>query len=78
MSSPLASINTNYTLLASLLSTSVKGTESTIDTNVKAAIATDAMSGKKKLIQKLYIQWIYIYICIFIYWKKNGKKCQRI
>ena len=49
MNSQLASINTNYTLLATSSSTSVKGTESTNDTNVKAAIETDATSGKKKL-----------------------------
>ena len=61
MSSPLASINTNYTLLASSPSTSVKGTESTINTNLKAAIETDATSGKKKFTKTLYI-YIYIYI----------------
>ena len=46
---PLASINTNYTLLATSSSTSVKGTEITNHTNVKATIETNATSGKKKL-----------------------------
>ena len=55
MSSPLASINTNYTLLASSSTTSVKGTESTSDTNLKAAKEADATSGKKKL----YKNYIY-------------------
>ena len=44
---PPASINTNYTLLASSSSTSVKGTNSSMNTNVKAAIGTDATSGEK-------------------------------
>ena len=47
VNSPLASININYTLLATLSSTGVKGTESSSDTNVKAAIEADATSGKK-------------------------------
>ena len=55
MNSPLASINTNSTLLATLSSTCVKGTESTNDSHVKAAIETDATSGKKKL----YKNFIY-------------------
>ena len=49
VSSPLESINTNYTLLASSSSTSVKGKDSTSDTNMKAAIEADAISGKKML-----------------------------
>ena len=49
MNSPLASINTNSTLLATSSSTWVKGTESTNDSHVKAVIETDATSGKKKL-----------------------------
>ena len=49
VSSPLASINTNYTLLASSSSTSVKGTESTINTNVKAAMEADTTSGKTNI-----------------------------
>ena len=52
VNSPLASINTNYTLLAASFSTSVKGTESTNDINVKAAIEADVTSGKKKLYKK--------------------------
>ena len=77
VSSPLASINTNYILLASSPSTSVKGTESTIDTNVKAAIATDATSGKKKLYKTLYTMNLHLHMHLHIL-KKNGKKCQRI
>ena len=77
VSSPLASINTNYTLLASSPSTSVIGTESTIDTNVKAATATDATSGKKKLYKNfIYNEFTFTYASAYI--EKNGKKCQRI
>ena len=49
VNSQLTSINTNYTLLATSSSTCVKGTESTNDSHVKAAIETDPTSGKKKL-----------------------------
>ena len=56
VSSPLASINSNYTLLASSFSTTVKVTERKTDTNLKAVMEADATSGKKKLMQKLYIQ----------------------
>ena len=56
VSSPLASINTNCTLLTSSSSPTVKVTESTTDTNLKSAMEADATSGKKKLMQKLYIQ----------------------
>ena len=62
MNSTLASINTNYTLLATSSSTSVKGTESTNDTNVKAAIETDATSGKKKLYKNfIYNEFTFTY-----------------
>ena len=62
MNSPLASINTNYTLLATSSSTSVKGTESTNDTNVKAAIEADATSGKKKLYKNfIYNEFTFTY-----------------
>ena len=53
VNSQLASINTNSTLLATSSSTSFKGTESTYDSHVKAAIETDATSGKKKLYKNL-------------------------
>ena len=77
MSSPLASIYTNYTLLASSPSKSVKGTESIINTNVKAAIATDATSGKKKLYKNfIYNEFTFTYTSAYI--EKNGTKCQRI
>ena len=66
VSSPLASINTNYTLLASSFSTSVQGTESTSDTNMKAALEADATSDKKSYINTLYT----MNVCILIYGKK--------
>ena len=47
VNSQLASINTNSTLLAKSSSTCVKGTENGNDSHVKAAIETDATSGKK-------------------------------
>ena len=53
--SPLASINTNYTLLASPSSSTVKVTESTTDANLKHAMEADATSGKKNL----YKNFIY-------------------
>ena len=76
VNSPLASININYTLLAVAFSTNITLTFGTTDTNMKDAMAADATSGKKKVIQKLSIQWIYIYMCILIYWKmeRNVKK----
>ena len=55
MTSPLAYINTNYTLLASSSSTHVQVTESTSVTNMKPAIEEDATSGKKNL----YKNFIY-------------------
>ena len=62
VSSSLACINTNYTLLASSSSTSVKGTESTNNTNVKAAIEADATSGKKKLYKNfIYNEFTFTY-----------------
>ena len=62
VSSPLASINTNYTLLASSSSTSVKGTESTSDINVKPTIKADATSGKKKLYKNfIYNEFTFTY-----------------
>ena len=76
VNSPLASINTNYTLLATSSSTSVKGTESTNDTTVKAAIETDATLGKKSYIKTFYIMNLHLHMHLDIL--KNGKKCQRI
>ena len=62
VNSPLASINTNYTLLAASSSTTVKGTGSTNDTNVKAAIEADATSGKKKLYKNfIYNEFTFTY-----------------
>ena len=62
VNSPLASINTNFILLATSYSTSVKGTESTNDTDVKAALETDATSGKKKLYKTfIYNEFTFTY-----------------
>ena len=55
VNTPLTSINTNYTLLASSSSTSITWTDGISDTNVKDAMAADATSGKKKL----YKNFIY-------------------
>ena len=64
---PLASINTNYTLLTTSSSTSVTGTEIANDTNVKAAIETDATSGKKKFYKNLiYKEFTFTYASAYI------------
>ena len=55
VTSPVAYINTNYTLLASSSSTSVQVTKSISDTNMKCAIEEDDTSGKKNL----YKNFIY-------------------
>ena len=49
MNLPLASINTNCTLLASSFSSTVTVTESTTDINLKPRMKADAISGKEKL-----------------------------
>ena len=55
-------MNTYYTLLATSSSTSVKGTDSRNDTNVKAAIETDVTSGKKKLYKNfIYNEFTFTY-----------------
>ena len=69
VSSPLASINTNYTLLTSSSSTSVKGTghRNTINTNMKAAIETDAISAKKRLYKNIvYNEFTFTYASWYI------------
>ena len=55
VNAPLASINTNYTLLAASSSTSITLTYGRTDTNVKDAMAADVTSGKNKL----YKNFIY-------------------
>ena len=72
VSSPLASINTNYTLLPSSSSTTVKGTESTSDTNLKPAMVVDATSGKKNLSKTLHTMNLHLNMHLDIL-KKNGK-----
>ena len=67
MNSQLASINTNSTLLATSSSTCVKGTESRNDSCVKAAIETDATSGKKKLYKNfIYNEFTLTYASAYI------------
>ena len=72
MSSPLASINTNYTLLASSSSTSVKDKESTSDTNVKAAMNKDDTSGRKGYTKTLYKMNLHLHMHLDIL-KKMGR-----
>ena len=76
VNSPLASINTNSTLLATSSSTCVKGTESTNDSHVKAAIETDATSSKKTLYKKfIYNEFTLTYASAYIEkkWKEMSK-----
>ena len=79
-SSPLASINKNYTLFTSSSSTTVKVTESRTDTNLKPAMETDATSGKKKLIQNfIYNEFTFKYSSWYIKkWKVISKISKQI
>ena len=77
VNSPRASINTNYTLLASSSSTSMTCKDSTSDTNMNGAMEADATSGKNKL-YKNFIYNEFTFTCVLVYIEKNGKKCQRI
>ena len=62
LSASLEYINTNYNLLASSSATSVKGTESRSDANMKADLAEDDTSGKKKLYKILiYNEFTFTY-----------------
>ena len=64
---PLASITTNYTLLAASSSTSITLTYATTDTNVKDAMAADATSGKKKLYKNfIYNEFTFTYASSYI------------
>ena len=76
-SSPLASINTNYTLLASSSSTSVKGTESTNDSHRKPAMEANATSGKKSYTKTLYTMNLHLHMHLDIL-KKNGRISKNI
>ena len=60
MTSPLAYINTNYTLLASSSSTHVQVTESTSVTNMKPVIEEDATSDKKSYTKTLYTMNLHL------------------
>ena len=67
MNTPLASINTNYTLLASSSSTSITWTDDTSDTNVKDSMAADATSDKKKLYKNfIYNEFTFTYASSYI------------
>ena len=76
VNSPLPSINTNYTLLASSSSTSIAWTDSTSDTNVKVTMAADATSGKKKLYKNIiYNEFTFTYTSSYI--ERNVEKCKK-
>ena len=62
VNTPLASINTNYTFLASSSSTSITWTDGTSDTNVKDAMAADATLGKKSYIKTLYTLNLHLHM----------------
>ena len=67
VNTPLASINTNYTLSASSSSTRITWSDGTSDTNVKGAMATDATSGKKKLYKNfIYNEFTFTYASSYI------------
>ena len=62
VSSSLASINTNSTLLASASSPTMKVTEVTPDSNPKPEMTADATSGKEKLWKKfIYNAFLWKY-----------------
>ena len=69
VSSPLASTNTNSTLLASASSPPMTEKEMTNDMILKSGMKADATSGKEKLLKKLYIQCISEKISILRYLK---------
>ena len=63
VSSPLASINTNSTLLASASSPTMKVTEATTDSNSKPGMKADATSGKQKLWKNfIYNPFLWKYV----------------
>ena len=62
VNSPRASINTNYTLLASPSSTGMTSKDDTSDTNVKGAMEADPTSGKNKLYKNfIYNEFTFTY-----------------
>ena len=68
---------TNYTLLASSSSPTVKVTDSKTDTNINTSMEADATSGKKTVCKYfIYNEFTFKY-GILIYWKKNRKISQR-
>ena len=67
VNTPLVSINTNYTLLASSSSTSITLKDGTSDRNMKDAMAADATSGKKKLYKNfIYNEFTFTYASSYI------------
>ena len=78
VNAPLEYINTNYTSLALSSATSVKGTESRSNRNMKADLEEDDTSGKKKLYKNFIYNEIYIYIFILIYWKNMKRYVKNI
>ena len=76
MNSQQAFINRNSTLLGTSLSTCVKGTESTTNSDGKGQRETDTTSGKKKLNQNfIYNEFTLIYPSSYIdrIWKEMSK-----
>ena len=72
VSSPLESVTTNPTVLASSSSPTVKVTETTTHTNSKLAMEADATSGKTNICKNFIYNELRLKICILIY-LKNGK-----
>ena len=67
VNAPLASINTNYTLLAPSSSTSIILTYGTTDKIVNDAMAADATPGKKKLYKNfIYNEFTFPYASSYI------------
>ena len=76
VNAPLASINTNYTLLAASSSTSITLTYGTTDTNVKDAMAVDSTSDKKKL-YKNFIYNKFTFTCASSYIEKMDRNVKK-
>ena len=67
VNTPVVSINTNYTLLASSSSTTITSKDCTSDRNMKDGMAGDATSGKKKLYKHfIYNEFTFTYASSYI------------
>ena len=76
VNSPLTSINTKSTLLASSSSLTVTPTEMTSDMILKSGMKADGTSSRKKLFKTfIYNAFVWKYPSWHI--KKNWKICQR-